>query len=453
MESQLGYSLRDYFYYLYGGAGDDKFFLGPQKSHVQGGEGRDSYLIPSYGGLVEIDNYAEDGLNDYLFLDIPFSEISINKEKANLVLRHKVTHLITIKNWFTNSSYQHLVFKSHDGILFEVANTVLNQPAIHANGIDHSNASKNDNHVIDTSSLPIWSHVRIIIGCNLSDTLISNNLNNDLNGRFGENLLRGASGADKYSISEGGGWDTVDNYATDGMFDMLSLNINFDKIKVKKVKKSLVLSDNDLCVLISKWFVNSSCKHLEGMSADGVIFKINVNKTSHEMLIPIWIDYETIEQAQTINLTAHVQFNTVLSVVGSCFNDVIIANSKDNFLSGKQGNDTIEGGLGSDIHILREGDGNDTIRNIALDQKNDLLLFGCSYDNISLVKEDKDLVTYACSKPPSSDKSKCESTMFSARLQNWFENALYQHLSVKSNDGVFFELPKDENNTIFKLPV
>ena len=453
IQSQLDYFLGDYFYYLYGGGGDDTFFLGPQKSHVQGGEGRDSYIIPSYGGLVEIDNYAQDGVNDYLFLDIPFSRIWVDKKDKNLVLGHETTHSVTIQNWFTNASYQHLVFRTHSGIFFNVANTVLNQPAVHAVGIDHSNALKNDNHVIDTSSLPIWGHVRILIGSNFSDTLIGNNLNNDMNGRFGENILRGGPGADKYSISEGDGCDTVDNYATDGIKDMVSLNIMFEKINVKQVNKSLMLSNNGICVTILYWFVNTSYRHIKGMSSDGNIFEININKTSHAVLTPIMIDHETMKKAQTINLTAHAHFSTVLGVIGSPFNDVIIGNSKNNYLTGKHGDDTIEGGLGSDFYILGEGDGHDIIKNKALDQKNDLLLFGCSYDNITVVKEEKDIVIYACSKPPASYTSRCENTMFSARLQSWFENALYQHLSVKSIDGVLFELPRHENDTIFKLPI
>lgn len=453
IQSQLDYSLGNYSYYLYGGGGNDTFFLGPQKSHVQGGEGSDSYIIPLYGGLVEIDNYAQDGLNDHLFLDIPFSRIWVDKEENNLVLGHQTTHSITIQNWFTNASYRHLAFKTHSGVFFKVANTVFNQPILHAVVIDHSNALKNDSHVIDTSSLPIWDHVRILIGSNFSDTLIGNNMNNDINGRFGENLLRGGPGADKYSISEGEGCDTVDNYATDGIKDMVSLNIAFEKINVKQINKSLMLSDHVICVTILQWFVNASYRHLKGMSSDGVIFEINFNNTTHAVLTPIMIDHEKMKKAQTINLTANVHFNTVLGVIGSPFNDVIIGNSKNNYLTGKHGDDTVEGGLGSDLYILREGDGHDIIRNKALDQTNDLLLFGCSYDNIAVVKEEKDLVIYACSKPPASDTSGCENTMFSARLQSWFKNALYQHLNVKSIDGVLFKLPTHENDTTFKLPI
>ena len=456
--SKLGYSLGDYFYQLYGHGGNDTFFLGPQKSHIEGGEGADAYIVPDYGGLTEINNYARDNIDDFLSIDVEFSRIWATREGQNLVLAHTTDHTITLKNWFSDVAYRHLRFRAKIGVIFEVATTALGQPDLRAVAIDHSNAPQKDNHVIDTSSSVIWSHVYVITGSSFSDTLIGNTLGNHLAGGRGNNYLVGGPGADKYSINKEDGCNTIDNYATDDVVDLLSLNFKFDEIEVKRTAdESVQLHDKGetaICVKIVHWFVNASYQHLSCLSSDGVVFKISTNSSEQVILTPYLIDFEHMLGSQYMNLTAHAHYDSVLAVVGSSFDDVIIGNGKNNFLSGKQGNDRLEGGLGADVYILHKGDGHDVIVNVALDRKQDLLLFGCSYDNIIIAMEAKDLLIQACAQPPKTNASRCgERSLFSARLRGWFRNEFYQHLVVKSIDGVVFRLPLQQNHAIVKIPV
>lgn len=78
-----------YYYRLHGEPGDDTFFLGPQRSYVEGSGGRDTYIIPENGGKTIINNYDPSRAQDNLHFSVDYSHISVSKSGNDVVLTYE----------------------------------------------------------------------------------------------------------------------------------------------------------------------------------------------------------------------------------------------------------------------------------------------------------------------------------------------------------------------------
>ncbi|MEQ2289321.1 hypothetical protein AMECASPLE_031741, partial [Ameca splendens] len=107
--------LLSYYYRLYGEPGDDTFFLGPQRSYVQGSGGKDTYLIPENGGKTIINNYDPSKALDTLHFSVDYRDISVYKSGDHIVLMYESSHSVTIENWFLGELYRHMIMMSGDG--------------------------------------------------------------------------------------------------------------------------------------------------------------------------------------------------------------------------------------------------------------------------------------------------------------------------------------------------
>ena len=100
----------------------------------------------------------------------------------------------------------------------------------------------------------------------------------------------------------------------------------------------------------------------------------------------------------------------------------------------------MEGGEGPDLYVIRPGEGNDVVYNLAFDGKQDTVLFGAEWMEIHLANEGIDLILSVYAKN------------MSIRLLRWFEGENFQHLIVRSTDGIVFALP-DSPDSLVKTPI
>lgn len=75
---------------------------------VSGGEGADVYFATAESAKAHIDNYASDGKMDYLIIQVNYLFLHAKRDGLHLY----------IKTWFKNDSYQHMIFKTEKGVLF-----------------------------------------------------------------------------------------------------------------------------------------------------------------------------------------------------------------------------------------------------------------------------------------------------------------------------------------------
>jgi hypothetical protein len=95
----------------------DTFYFGPQLSRSTGGKGSNDYIFQSGSGKAIIDNFAEDGESDMIFINVNFNSIRCRQTNIDLDVTHGFSHHMRIKNWFStgNANYhRHLSFRSRE---------------------------------------------------------------------------------------------------------------------------------------------------------------------------------------------------------------------------------------------------------------------------------------------------------------------------------------------------
>eukprot|EP00061_Rhincodon_typus_P006700 g27632.t1 len=182
--AKLTYSLSDYYYTLRGRDGQDAFYLGPQRSSVQWGNGQDLYFIPECGGVTNIDNHAEDGVTDWLLFNISFAQISATKSQQDLRLFFSNQHQVRVMNWFLGDEYRHMKFRSNDYITFAIGDATLNDwIKLQAVSLDFS-PIEDKPETVDLSEVR-WRSVISVVGTKHGDTIRGNDLGNVLQGGQG----------------------------------------------------------------------------------------------------------------------------------------------------------------------------------------------------------------------------------------------------------------------------
>ena len=234
-ESQLGYNLHDYHYTLYGGGGNDTFYLGPQPTYIEGNEGSDAYFINSTSTFTEINSYASDGQSDTMIIKLNYDHLTAKREGLNLNLISSNTHRIVILNWFHDVTHQRMVFKTGDGVLFKVSATITKAVDLIAYALSGQGATK---PVVYDARLPQFSEVATIAGSEYDDILYGNDLDNQLNGAGGNDRLTGGEGQDTYTVDLNKGIDTINNFAMGGEVDTLVIGTRLNQLMFSSHEES-----------------------------------------------------------------------------------------------------------------------------------------------------------------------------------------------------------------------
>ena len=456
--TNLGYTLKDYHYRLFGGAGDDSFYLGPQHSYVEGNDGSDVYFINEDAVHTEINNYADDDKNDYVIFHINYNQFTAVRKGLDLhfcnlnCANHNTrlapffayyTHDIKICNWFHSEAYRHMVFKTKDSVLFAISATTMGGVECVPQEISGAMATSTVRYDTRESE---YSQVTSIVGSPFNDIIFGNNMGQSINGGKGQDSLQGGNGKDIYTININEGIDFIDNYATDGMVDTLMLPINNDDIDINMEGNHLQIinQENHLTgATITHWFKNEKYRHMIFVSQDGIVFNVSSHSST---LHPIFVDmslitpltpgehntaiivevnfsknnprYTILLQCQT-DLSLDPLLVNVVSVFGSDHNDYIVGNNRDNYISAGKGNDYLEGKNGKDVYVIKEGDGFIAINNHADDDEVDTILFGAKFDEIQVSTECSALVFTAHESNPHK--------MIKVLITDWF-SPCNQHL-------------------------
>lgn len=300
---ELDYNLYDYHYQLYGEGGDDSFYLGPQHSYVEGNDGKDTYFIGDLSVYTEINNYADDGNTDYMIINITYNQLTAYRENLDLHISSSNMHMVKLNNWFHGSAYQHMIFKTIDGVFFKVSVTSTNHVELMAYALNGAGA-------LGPLTLDAREHGRLevmtIIGSNYDDMLYGNSLNNHMNGGAGSDTLKGGNGKDTYTIDFNEGLDTIDNSATDTEVDVLILALELNDIVAfsRQETNHLYLGhavtngDRVTDAIIKNWFLGESYRHMILVSGDGIVLDISHTKDPVVSLQPILADM-SLEQEQS----------------------------------------------------------------------------------------------------------------------------------------------------------
>ena len=433
---KLDYQLEDYYYALYGQDGNDTFYLGPQHTYVEGNEGEDTYHISENSTHTDINNFARDRITDYLITTSKFSSLQLSRTGNNLHVTSNDGHNVTIFDWFRGVLYRHMNFRSGDGFLFWITVNEMGEAMTDAYAWTKADSTQLVTLDLSQNGEP-YESVITLVGSNFSDVLIGNDKNNQIVGGSGNDVMHGGEGKDTYTIEAINGSNVINNFALDEQQDFLFFSANHDDIdaEVQGDNIRIFKRDNSLSVTLQNWFANSSYQHLLLASNDAVVSQIAINSSNPKILRQLFVDMELLEGPKVLNMS-----RDEVSVIGSDEPDTIRGNDNDNYFAPGLGDDYIEGGEGPDLYVIRPGEGNDVVYNLALDEQQDTVLFGAKWIDIQLTQENNDLILSMYAKN------------MSIRLLRWFEGVNFQHLIVRSMDGVVFALP-DSSDYLIKTPI
>ncbi|XP_068117748.1 uncharacterized protein [Hyperolius riggenbachi] len=448
----LSYTLDKYHYELHGRDGNDVFLLGPQMTFVHGGNGQDIYYIPLEGGKTDICNQANDKLMDLLIFNISFQQINARKEGNDLTFFYNNVHEVQIKKWFLGEEYQHMSFKSTDGVLFDVGKVRLNGKVdLHPLTLDFSNRDSTMN--VDLQNPP-WETVVSVIGTDFDDTIEGNHLNNVIQGQSGSNTVVGREGNDMYFIGEKESCDTIDNFANDDLMDIAELPVEYKTLEVGLTHpQSLKIWDSNgkMCIIIKDWKRGWQWQHIIFKTRDFIVFQVS-NTTATPQITPLILDYSDSKQEVNIDLNSIPGNEYIMTVVGSPYYDTIEGNSKPNFI---QGAEDITGGNGSDTYIVSCQGYKISINNYAEDGAMDVLYIKKKFNNLSFNRgisvdyfADETMVSMSVTK---TDNLEINSGACIVTLIDWCKSEQYRHLQIRTEDGIIFSIPSEFTPVIYAV--
>jgi Ca2+-binding RTX toxin-like protein len=150
--------------------------------------------------------------------------------------------------------------------------------------------------------------------------------------------------------------------------------------------------------------------------------------------------------------------------MGSNEADWVVGNQWNNYISAGQGADFLYGKEGSDVYIIRQGDGLNTIfQNFNGDGNMDTILFDAKYDDIELFREELSFGIRA----HKSDEERYLAASLSCLMYEEQESENKYHITtvlkncfslnqlyyIRTSDGVVFVLPTSEESPMVKTPL
>ncbi|KAK2838176.1 hypothetical protein Q5P01_015388 [Channa striata] len=410
-----------YYYNLYGEPGDDIFFLG-----------KDTYMIPENGGKTVINNYDPSKALDTLHFSVDYSHIFVSKSGDDVVLIYENSHTVIIKNWFLGESYRHMSMMSGDGVLFEISSTVVSSVQLVARGINKMFQTQGQTV---NAAQPLLRTVTNILGSPYDDVLIGNMEKNLIDGGGGRDRLIGGEGEDLYIVkdrNQSSVW--IENGSRDNETDVVIIEANLHTFTVSVQGDSVILntfSNNPVfSVNLVNWFRSPADRHLLVVTKDLITFTISDKKTDCRHSDPFIrcikshkIDYRISKSPLIVDLQGDEAFNSVTEVSGSDFNDVIRGNKENNVFVPRSGDDFIQGRGGEDWYIITPGHGVKTINNQSPDGALDVLFLKEQYQQVQCMCERQDIIVFV-------------NGTRNVIIENWFVSKNYQHLQIKTGDGV-----------------
>jgi Ca2+-binding RTX toxin-like protein len=400
---------------------------------LTGGNGTDTYVIGhNYGLLNIIDNYAEDSKVDHLLLNVLFHDIEVSLHGMDIHLRSlsSTNSLgVTIANYFTGESHQHLLVHSADGVLFQL---VQEFPFIETIMVDFSMSTFSQ--VINTTGDCSIATTRLVIGSKMAEnyiqggkntTKIVGGLKNDtiIGGPEGEDLI-GQDGDD--SIYGGPGNDVL--YGGKGD-DLLHGGLG-----------------NDI------FYGGMGADVINGTSGSNTAIFSGYNFTGVAVDLQVGLGWHADAEGDS--------YDIVSNVIGSEYDDIIFGDNDDNILKGQGGDDFINpgggddllhGGRGTDIYYLTDTFGHKAINNFATDNVTDMIVLNNTlWQNTCYHFLGTELQININFTIPNSSEAFSrllgDRAFLLVTLPLWLENSTYQHVYFSFLDDFKTESDFTESN-------
>ena len=474
LPKNLPYGLTDYHYIVKGNGGDDSFYFGPQHTYVEGNAGADTYFLHGDSTHVTLNNYDTQETDDFMIIPKSFRDLSFSSSGNDVIITAGPAFKVTIKSWLSGSAYQHLNFKTSDSVLFHIE-----RQSNRATGIPYALSGAGRKSYVWFNPAPNWlglPTVKQLIGSDHNDYLYGYNNDDVIVPGKGSDYMSGGDGADTYHIQYTEGNDEIFNGASDEKLDTIIFPTDADSISAHRSANSidLIVQSGSYRLTIKSWFSGKTYQHVTLYSQDHIFLEIRHDTNTDSInLIPTL--KELTSQDTNVDLRSNAILKQVTSVVGTKDDNQITGNDLDNYIAGAGGYDTVSGKEGADTYVVKVSKSSrkkrrvfdsvaspyteiissgrpdrtvtisrahSMIDNYAVDGKTDLLLYDANFDAIKANADGMNLKLIATS-----------SAELDVVFVDWFRGPEYQHLLVRSKDGIAFTLPSTSSSAHEKTAV
>ena len=365
---------------LYGEAGDDTFFVGAHDSTLDGGDGNDTFVMPSSPptsahisggagldtlscvGSLDLSAIDMDGIEQFTS-DWPYCVFSMSATALNGVTLLKAqtvnvtaagTAHITGATIDVSQTFELMV----PGITLDFTGSTGHISVSGSNGTDIVTLGATGGFVSG------YGGDDIINGGDGNDYLCGGDGNDTLLGGDGADLLSGEDGDD--SLVAGGGMDTVLGGAGNDTFDMGAAFTAADSIDGGAGTDTLLLNGNYATGVV---LGPTTLTNVETIRvAAGHSYKLTSNDATVAAGGVLTVDGSSLASSYSLNFDGSAETDGAFDLIGGAGKDVLTGGAGNDTLVGGDNRDTLTGGAGNDrlvggdgSDVLSGGDGNDMI--------------------------------------------------------------------------------------------
>ena len=399
--------------WLRGNALGNQLIGGLGADTMAGGEGADYYHVDG-ASLDRINNHAQDGEIDQIYVDADYNDLSFAMSGLDLSVRSGSTTIAQLYKYGESEDYRHARFHTRDGWVLNVdpASADGSDPiAVHRVGRDFSDRTQGITW--SAAADPNGAEVLVITGSDHNDTLTGNGLDNQLIGGDGDDTLNGLGGNDTLyadkgedTLSGGEGSDsyiilrdcqraTIRNHQTGDETNILRLHVNLRDVHLSRAGDDLLIlamfdnNNRGSLLTIEDWFIDESVRHLAVVTDDDWYFTIRGDR-------PAILEKElnfAAEEREGVNgriIDMAEIAPEVLRATGTRGADTILGNAKDNVIIGNGGADTLKGNAGADVYVIGRDCGEVLVDNTTLDGDHEVIMLTFDHGQLGETELDGD---------------------------------------------------------------
>ncbi|KAK3584754.1 hypothetical protein CHS0354_002274 [Potamilus streckersoni] len=332
---------------------------GGDPDHLEGRGGHDLYVIQkecSNGHILNIDPSEK---MDRVLVKSDYKSLRLDlvSEDSVAIWSNNAGLKIVLLNWFVNSTYQHLVVETEDGITCTVptskAEFMNNMTLLPIEMRFSEQSCKGDSSTSLKLMRKPFRNVQKVVArqksCIVSVT--GNTLGNYIDlgptSVAERRYMAGLNGSDTYVVEYGyGAFNEISNFAKDEQLDHILLGILYHDLEIEVVDKDMIITSSShreyISVRILGFLSGNLYQHLIATTSDGITLKLEPLFPHKTVLI---VDKSFSSYKVTVD-NSHPKLMTARKIKGSMLEKNYIEGGKDTFyIAGGVKDDTLHGGV------------------------------------------------------------------------------------------------------------
>ncbi|KAL3880793.1 hypothetical protein ACJMK2_033004 [Sinanodonta woodiana] len=343
---------------------------GGKLDYLEGRGGQDTYVIQKECSNVHIFNFDLSEKWDRMIIKAEYSSLHLDLMSDDSVVIRSADITIVLLNWYVNSTYQHLVFETEDGVTCSIPTSKEELiPSMNMLPYEIRFTEKSCKGVSHTSldlNKDPWKNVAKIVArptlclCSVTGNALANYIDLGPTNVTERRYMAGGNGSDTYVVEYGyGSFNEISNFAKDEKLDHMLLGILYYDVEISVIADDMIITSSShpesVGVRLLNFMSGDIYQHLIATTSDGITMKI---EPAFPHKIVLVVDKSYSSYSVRINNNTHPDLMTAKRITGSMLEkNYIEGGDATVYISGGEQNDTLHGGIsGENINGLEGSD-------------------------------------------------------------------------------------------------